>query len=105
MKIKWKVQEEQTGLYSAFNKRGWPTADYSNGDAAAIIYCDDEYIPRNVKSGTHGLLRIRVADHSVKPFIWKKVVLQYPTLVEAKTAVDRILKQHPEFAPKEKIDE
>lgn len=97
MKYKWKVQPAPTGRYRSFEKRGWPTADYENGRVAASIECEDDYRPQNAKEGKHSLLTVRIADHSTKPFTWKKITKRFATLQEAKDAVDEIFKKYPEF--------
>jgi hypothetical protein len=68
-KLTWTVTPPSTGRYRSFFPRGWPTATYPDGQMAAAIYCQDEYVPAQVRAGSHGELEVRVADHSVSP--WK----------------------------------
>jgi len=100
-KIKWSVCPEPTGRYLSFEKRGWPYADWKNGDESpcAVIYCDDDYSFRDAKSGNHSELEVRVANHSVKPWRWATLTNRFKTLDDAKAAVIRVLNQHPDFVP------
>lgn len=99
-KVVWRVQEAPTGMYRSFQKRGWPQADYGkDGPIAATIYCKDEYRPRNVKTGEHGELTVRIADHSTKPWTWKVARRKCKTLAEAKELVARVLEQNPGLSP------
>lgn len=100
MKIKWRSQPAPTGRYRSFEKRGWPHAEYENGKIAASIECEDEYIASNVKTGSHGLLTVRVADYSVTPWQWRKVKVKFETVEQAKAAVSSCLHQFSEFKPK-----
>jgi hypothetical protein len=43
MKHTWKVSDNPTGRYRSFERRGWPTAEYENGDNAARIREDFVY--------------------------------------------------------------
>ena len=102
--VKWKVSEAETSRFSSFHKRGWPMANYkADGEVAAMIMCEDAYVPRHVASGDHAPLSLRIADHSVKPWAWKRAKATFTTLQEAKDALDRILTSHPEFAPVAKV--
>lgn len=100
MTLKWKVQPAPTGRHRSFEKRGWPRADYVNGDCAVMIYCNDNYYPSDAKAGTHSELTICVADHSVNPWRWRTLVKRAKTLAEAKELAVEFLKQHPEFVSK-----
>src|SRR5208282_1286331 len=90
-KIRWKVDSAPTGRYRSFSKRGWPSADYANGDIAAHILCEDEYIPSNIKEGKHAPLTVHVADWNIPPeergkrgaFVWRKIKGTFATLKEA----------------------
>lgn len=103
MKIKWKVQSPPTGRWRSFEKRGWPGASYQNEDEtpAAMITCEDEYRPRDVKTGNHAPLNVFIADHREQAWKWRKLKKQAVDLGEAKRLVDQALNQHPEFQPKE----
>jgi hypothetical protein len=103
MKIKWKVSEISKGKYRSFEKRSWPYAYYNNKNesSAAMIRCEDAYISSDVKTGNHALLDLYVADHSMKPWKWRKAVKQFKTLKEAKEGLLRILKSNPDLIPEE----
>jgi hypothetical protein len=103
MKIKWKVSDIPTGRYRSFEKRAWPHAYYNdkNESPMAMILCEDAYIPSEIKEGNHALLDLYVADHSIKPWKWRKTVRQFKTLKEAKAGLLRILKSNPELVPEE----
>ncbi len=104
--IKWKVDPEPTGRYRSFDRRGWPDAHYKNKseDVAARIRCEDEYYPRNVKSGNHKPLKVYVADWSRSPkgtsFIWLKIKGEFKTLKEAKEAAEKIIEKYEHIKPK-----
>src|SRR4030066_2428038 len=99
MKIKWKVGDAPTGPYRSFQKRGWPHAYYETGEMIAAIYCDDDYYPRNVKTGNHKELTLRIADHSQTPWKWRTAKHRPVTLKEAKELLITILKNNPQFCP------
>jgi hypothetical protein len=100
-KIKWKVDSVPTGMYRSFARRSWPTADYPSGQIAALITCSDEYEPRNVRAGNHGPLIVRVADYSVQPWKWRKMVSTFRTLPEAKAGFAKLLVKYPSLSPLE----
>lgn len=101
MKHKWKVDAKPTGRYASFDKRSWPSADYvSEGlEPCAMLLCDDEYVPANVKTGNHAPLTVCIANHNIKPWKWRKLVKTAATLAEAKELVVEFLKQHPSWVP------
>jgi hypothetical protein len=102
-KLKWRVADRPTGRYRSFERRGWPNADYENGKPAAMLRCQDEYVPKCVKDGDHGLIEIYVADHSGEQWRWRKAINRAVTLDYAKSLVRRILEAHPTFVPKEVV--
>lgn len=105
MKIKWKVSPAETGPYSSFHKRQWPSAHYCDEQEspAAMIICDSSYVPRRAKSGDHPQLKVAIANHSTKPtWVWEWSAKKYDTLDEAKAGVAEVLKAHPEYMPTEK---
>lgn len=117
IKLFWKVSEPPTGRYRSFDVRCWPNAYYGkDGKIAAHITCDDEYRPKNVKSGEHKPLTIFVADWSIRRgllpeqaakvegFRWRKLSRQCLTLDEAKEAAATCLEYHNEFQPTESED-
>ena len=97
MKLKWKVAKQETGRWGY--KRCWPSAEYDNDDICAEILCSDEYIPTDVKIGKHAELKLRIADHSVKPWKWRTAIKRPATLKEAKELLKTILKKNPKFMP------
>ena len=102
MKLKWKVSDEPVGRYRSFERRGWPSAYWSSGESAAHIICKDSYVPRDVKIGNHSALKVMLADHSVKPWTWRKARMECKTLKEAKEFVEHLLNNvYPHFKPKE----
>lgn len=108
VRLRWRVQDVPTGRWRSFDKRGWPTADYDNGETAAAIHCEDDYRPSQVREGKHAPLTLRIADYS-KPsnpttgsgWTWVKATKQFATLEEAKRGAERILQAHPQLMPKE----
>jgi hypothetical protein len=106
-KLYWQVQEKPTGQFRSFQGRGWPAAYYDRQQMqiAAQIYCDDDYIPANVKSGRHAALTISVADYSEGPrWQWRKMRAKFATLEAAKAGLLKLLEQHTEIRPKEATD-
>lgn len=105
--LKWRVDAPPVGRYRSFDRRGWPSADYPNGDIAARIECADEYIPANVRAGTHAPLTVYVAAWRQDPeerkqkgaFGWRKLTQQFATLKEATDATNKIVAAHPELHP------
>jgi len=108
IKLKWKVEPPPTGRYKSFDKRGCPSADYPNGNCAINIYCDDPYIPSNVKEGKHSPLTVRIADYS-KPsnpetgegFTWRNLVQRFTTLKIAKEIAQTAINKYVSMRPKE----
>lgn len=96
-KIVWRVSEKPTGMYRSFARRGWPVGSVS-GQTVFIIICADDYVPRNVREGKHGLLTLRIADrrHSAQ-FTWRFWKKKFKTLDEAKLVAKAFLEKHPEF--------
>lgn len=102
-KVTWKVSSVPTGKWRSFEKRMWPGADYAGEEPAASLDCDDEYTPARAKSGEHGPLTLRIADHSTDPqWKWKKVKKTVATLDEAKKLFNKVLAANPQIAPKQK---
>jgi hypothetical protein len=103
MKIKWKVSEKPTGQYRSFFKRQWPTAEFENGKSAATLICEDKYEPRNVKSGDHSEISVRVFLHgnrSKKRGLPTGVMkVKAKTLDEAKELVEIFYKNNPKHVP------
>lgn len=102
-KLYWKVGDKPVGRYRSFDKRSWPMAYYDKEGnvAAAIIYCDDSYVPSAAKSGAHSPLTIHVADYSKGvSFVWRKANRTAATLEEAKAIAEGILRKYPEITYK-----
>ena len=95
VKLKWKVAGAPSGLYRSFQRRRWPTAYYPDGRVAASFSCEDDYVPSLVRQGKHGPLTVLIADHSSKPWRWRKAKVTAPTLAEAKSIVLHILERNP----------
>ncbi len=99
MKLKWKVGEAPTGRYRSFEKRGWPCADFADGRCAAMIQCDDSYVPAAAREGNHAPLSVYIADYSAgKSFKWRKLKLTAATLDEAKAIAANFWSKRPELA-------
>jgi hypothetical protein len=102
MKYTWRVSPVPIGRYKSFNKRGWPFAEYENGDIACHIICKDSYSKYTMLTGLHSVLTVMVADHSSGKLVNRNLKQTFKTLNEAKTAFKRFIKAHPEFIPTEK---
>lgn len=106
LKLKWKVQEKETGRYASFHKRGWPDAEYENGDTAVMITCEDSYNITRAKTGNHEPLTILFRDYNhgdPEKYGYArtlKLKQKFNTLDEAKKFITEYLKNHPEFYPK-----
>jgi hypothetical protein len=108
MKIKWKVSDKYSGVYSSSYNREWPAARYlaANGKeySAGFISSQSQYNPSNVKTGAHEPLRVHVAvwqnpripSHSA--FNWEKIGT-VDTLSDAKKLLQDYINAHPEILP------
>jgi len=107
MKLKWRVSPKPSGRYRGFDVRGWPDADFTDGNTAASIECSEEYYPSIAKSGEHSELTIRVAawGYDKKPggsaFTWLTLKKRAKTLKEAKELAAAFFDKYPEFTHKE----
>lgn len=104
MKVTWKVAPPPTGRYRSFEKRGWPFATYKDDKSAALIACDDEYVPSKVATGDHKELTVRIADYTAVTggsYTWRTMKARFKTLKDAKDAVEAFLTQNPTFCPKD----
>lgn len=97
LKITWRVSPAPVGKYRSFEDRSWPYADYPDGTPLARIYCEDSYTPTAARTSLHAPLRVDVADHSVVPWKWRRVISPASTLYEAKYLVEKVLQSHPHF--------
>lgn len=102
MKATWKVSPAPTGPYSSFEVRCWPEASFKDGTPAAFIRCQDEYYPKDVKTGHHKELTLIIADHSVTPFKWAVVKERFKTLDELKASYIKIIDANPGMLPTSK---
>lgn len=100
-KLKWRVGLVPVGKYRSFERRAWPTADYPEERTAVALYCEESYTPALARAGQHSEITIRVADHSVSPFVWRTLKRRAQTLDEAKQIAEKFIEQHPEYRPKE----
>ena len=117
-KLIWRVDPAPTGRYRSFQKRGWPSAHYDDKDErpAAMIQCEDDYDPQDVRAGTHKELTVYVADY--RPFVgdimihegnpkdrdgrfkWRKAKERAKTLDDAKRIAQSIIDNNPLITPK-----
>lgn len=102
-KLKWKVDPEPKGQYRSFRKRGWPTAEYPDGEVAAQLSCEESYSGEKARDGGHSPLVIRIADHSVNPWRWRTLMVRPTRLDVAKKLVLEALERHPHFVPKKDL--
>lgn len=111
MKIYWKVSEKPTGRYRSFDSRSWPIAwwgkpELARSQVAAVLLCEDEYVPRAVREGKHAPISITVVhyNHPDVPNGGKRFRLkkQAATLDEAKQMVQAFYDSHSDWLPKEK---
>jgi hypothetical protein len=108
MKLIWTVEPAPVGRYKAFSKRGWPGAVFATTrQAAVMLTCENEYIPSDVRRGTHGPIAVWIADWTPRDldptataFTWRRVSTS-PTLRQAKVAAQRYITTHPALWPKE----
>lgn len=109
MKIKWRVAEAPTGRYRAFQRRGWPAAEWPDGKVAAMLSCEDDYSPARARGEVHHAeIRVYIADHSHlttdgRPtFQWKLCKARARSLEQAKRIAERMLELYPQFHPRER---
>lgn len=109
IKLKWRVQPEPTGRYRSFDHRGWPSADYPNGQGAASIHCEDDYSAKRAKGELpHTELSVWIAFHHPKSewplkggFTWRTLKARFAILAQAKEAAQAFIDSHPEVHPYE----
>ena len=99
MKIIWKVQQAER-RYASFHKRGFPSAEYENGEMAFSLHCDHSYSGRLIKSGQDLELELWVADHQQKPWKWRRFKQRFASIPAAKEFAKEWIGNHPEFLPK-----
>ena len=98
--IKWKVADRPTGFYRSFERRGWPIG-YSNDGSDNIIFlikCEDEYDPKKVKAGNHGLLKLQMmvtADNDPQRVCkWVTFKKEWSGIDEIKDFAERAVEQY-----------
>ncbi len=97
IKYKWKVSSQPT----AWGKRAWPEAIASDGTLIAYMVCSTEYSPRVARSGEHDRITIRIRsiktvnDGSTCKWMWKRFVMTYETIGDAKAAFASFIDSHP----------
>lgn len=109
MKLIWRVAPAPTGRYRVFQKRGWPSADWPNGQCAVMLSCEDAYSPARARGEVpHEEIRVYVADHSHlttdgRPnFQWKLCKVRARSLEQAKRVAERVLELYPQFHPRDR---
>jgi hypothetical protein len=88
-KIKWEVSPAPTGQYRSFHRRGWPVGQTEDG-VTFLIGCDDDYVPRNVKSGKHAPLKLKFRDDNVRGSTVRVFKRKFATLAELKDFASNI---------------
>ena len=101
IKHHWRVSPPPVGKYRSFESRQWPTAQYLDGRACAMLVCDDAYRPELARTGKHKPLTLRIANHAVTPWQWVRAKQQFATIDEAKQALKTIFEKAPSLAPKD----
>ena len=102
MKATWKVSPAPTGKYRSMEIRCWPDASFEDGTPAAFVRCQDDYYPKDVRTGHHKELTLVIADHSKTPWEWTVVKELFSTLTDLKAAYIKIIAANPEMLPTSK---
>lgn len=85
---KWRVDPEPIGSYRAFAFRGFPSANYPNGEPCASIRCKDSYHPANHKDATNLVLEVWVAVYeNDNSWNWARMTARPKSIAEAKKQV------------------
>lgn len=108
VKLKWKVDAPPTGKFRSFIKRGWPYADYPDGNSAVRLYAETAYHPSLTKGQVSFPITIRVAFHHPKEewlekgaFTWRTLKVRAYSLEEAKALAQTFIENAYEtIAPK-----
>lgn len=102
-KLKWQVSSAPTGRYRSFERRGWPMA-YAGDKVIAHMTCEDDYVPKKVREGTHKPIKVRVAQYSDtdqerggRGFKWRTLKQESATLDDAKKLAQYFFDNHPAF--------
>lgn len=88
---KWRVEPEATGRYRSFCHRGFPSAEYPNGDTCASIRCKASYHPATHKDATNLDLEVWVAVYREGGWDWKRMKVRPNSIAEAKKQVSDFL--------------
>lgn len=103
-KIKWEVAPAPSGRWKGFEERSWPMAYILlNGKSYIIgsISSESEYIPSEVKTGSHSKLHIHVACYADGKWNWRKAKGEFSNIADAKAALEKILIANPSILPPE----
>lgn len=98
IKIKWEIMPAPTGMYRCFHRRGWPFG-LINGEVVFMFACEDDYVPRLVKTGNHKPISIIVMVDG-KRLRFKDTSAN---LADAKDRAQSFVKTHPEKFEKKKV--
>lgn len=103
MKYTWKIQPAPVGRWRSFQHRQWPQAFYADERITAMILCEDDYTAERRLKGGHAPLKVRVADYSRSPWVWRTIKGTFATYEEAKDGLARCLAALPFLMPKEEV--
>ncbi len=102
-KIVWRVDPKPTGRYRSFQKRSWPHARWGTSEGPSLSYLyPDPWVDYWSRITETVILKVRVADHREKSFIWRTLKKRATGLAEAKEIVRKFYEEHPDWLPKEK---
>ncbi|AVO23000.1 hypothetical protein HWB57_gp172 [Erwinia phage vB_EamM-Bue1] len=90
---KWRVEPEATGRYRSFSQRGFPSAEYPNGNTCASIRCKDSYHPATHKDATNLDLEVWLAVYrqDTDGWDWRRMKTRAASIAEAKKMVSDYL--------------
>jgi hypothetical protein len=98
--IKFQVSDVPVGLYRSFKKRGWPIASYPDTSSCAMISCDKEYVPREIREHRVFDLRVKIAVYNESGYFeWRYLGTYKRTLQEVKLFIFNYVAHHPEIYP------
>lgn len=101
IKLKWLVCPEPTGRFRSFETRGFPTADYPEGQTAARIVCSESYMPSVHKDATNLHLELHVACYENGTFKWRRLNKRACSIAEAKQIISHFINKNRKFAPEQ----
>jgi len=82
-KIKWEVSPAPTGQFRTFHWRGWPTGRTDCG-MTLLIGCEDDYVPKRVRSGDHRPLKLKFRDDTAPGSPIRVFKREFATLADLK---------------------